>query len=467
MFSRAAGAPLIGGNHVRLLEDGRENYPAWLEAIRSAKNIVHFENYFLRDDEVGRDFAAAFMEAARTGARVRILCDWMGGFGKVPRGFWNTLRSAGAEIRIYNPPQLSSPLGWLSRNHRKSLMVDGDIGFVAGLCVGREWLGDPARGIAPWRDTGVAIRGPAVAAIARAFARSWSLAGAPLPANEPIHEPGPAGDVSLRIVSSEPATAGMLRLDQLVASIARSRLWLTDAYYSGISTYVMALKAAAQDDVDVRLLVPHATDIPLLKPLSRAGYRTLLEAGVRVFEWNGSMLHAKTAVADGRWARVGSTNLNLASWLGNCELDTVIEDVAFAEQMEELYLRDLANSTELVLDDRRKVHAPGQAPHLHRGTTRGSSGSTGGVAAGALRIGYVMGAAVTRRRLVEVSEWRVLGIVGFALCALSILVLLFPRVVAYPVAALGLWGGMALLWKTMRRQPGANTAAPSAGENRE
>src|SRR4029079_2725795 len=110
MFSRAAGAPLIGGNHGDLLEDGRENYAAWLEAIRSAKHLVHFENYFLRDDEVGSEFAAAFMAAARGGARVRILCDWMGGFGKVSRRFWNTLHAAGAEIRIYNRPQFSSPL---------------------------------------------------------------------------------------------------------------------------------------------------------------------------------------------------------------------------------------------------------------------------------------------------------------------------------------------------------------------
>lgn len=451
MFSRAAGAPLIGGNDVRLLEDARENYPAWLEAIGAAKDHVHFENYFLRDDDAGREFAAAFMARARAGVRVRILYDWLGGVGKAPRKFWKSLRSAGVEIRVYNRPQFSSPLGWLSRNHRKSLTVDGVIGFVSGLCVGREWHGDSTRNIAPWRDTGVSVRGPAVAAIARAFSRSWSLAGAALPGHELIHEPAPAGGVSLRVVSSEPATAGILRLDQLVASIARSRLWLTDAYYSGISTYVQALKAAAQDGVDVRLLVPHATDIPILRPFSRAGYRTLLEAGVRVFEWNGSMLHAKTAVADGRWARVGSTNLNIASWLGNCELDAVIEDVDFAARMEALYLRDLGNSTELVLDDRRKVRAPGQPPRRHRVLTPGS-GSTGSVAAGALRIGYAMGAAVSHRRVMEASEWRLAGIVGLALCVLSIVVLAFPRIVAYPAAALGLWGGLALLWKTIRRR---------------
>ena len=122
--------------------------------------------------------------------------------------------------------------------------------------------------------------------------------------------------MSLRVVASVPATAGMFRVDQLVAALARDRLWLTDAYFAGTTTYVQALKAAAKDGVDVRLLLPNGTDIPILRPLSRAGYRPLLEAGVRVFEWNGTMLHAKTAVADGRWARVGSTMLNIASGVG-------------------------------------------------------------------------------------------------------------------------------------------------------
>ncbi len=466
MFSRVAGAPLIAGNEVRLLEDGHENYSAWLAAIRSAENHVHFENYFLRADETGWEFAEAFAAKARAGVRVRIVYDWLGDLGKASRGFWKMLRGAGVEVRAFNPPQLSSPLGWVSRNHRKTLIVDGAVGFVSGLCVGRMWLGDPARNIAPWRDTGVQIRGPAVAEIARAFARSWSFAGPPLPETEVIREPPPAGDVSLRIVPGEPATAGMLRLDQLVAAIARSRLWLTDAYYSGISSYVQALRAAAQDGVDVRLLVPHATDIPALKPFSRAGYRTLLEAGIRVFEWNGTMLHAKTAVADGRWARVGSTNLNIASWLGNCELDAVIDDEAFAAQMEELYLRDLGNSTELILEDRRRVRAPGQPPRSHATLSRGS-GSTGGVAAGALRIGYAVGAAVTNRRVLGPVEWRLMAIVGPALCALSILAIAFPRVVAYPAGALGLWGGLALLWRALRLRASLKRGSSATQEDKE
>ncbi len=454
MFSRAAGAALIGGNQVRLLEDGRENYPAWLAAIAAARHYVHFENYFIYDDAVGRELAAALSEKARAGVRVRVIYDWLGGFGKASGRFWGALRAAGVEVRVHNPPRLSSPFGWTSRDHRKTLVVDGAVGFVAGLCVGRMWVGDPSRGIAPWRDTGVEIRGPAVREIARAFARSWASAGGRLSEIDTSYEPPPVGDVSLRIVASEPATASMLRLDQLVAAIARRRLWITDPYYSGIASYAQALSAAAADGVDVRLLVPHATDIPMLQPLSRAGYRVLLEAGIRVFEWNGTMLHAKTAVADGRWARVGSTNLNLASWLGNFELDAVIEDSAFSREMEAAYERDLASSTELVLDDRHKVRAPGQPRRPRGGTPRTGSSSAGSVAAGAVRIGNAVGAVLRNRRVLGPVQARMTTAVGLGLCGLALLVTLFPRMLAAPLALLSLWGGLALLWKgvSLRRK---------------
>ena len=151
--------------------------------------------------------------------------------------------------------------------------------------------------------------------------------------------------------------------------MARERLWITDAYFVGASPYVQALIAAARDGVDVRMLVPGSgSDLPIVQRLTQAGYRPLLEAGIRIFEWNGTMVHAKTAVADGRWARVGSSNLNIQSWLGNWELDVAIEDEAFARQMEEVYLQDLQNATEVVLSDER-VHRV--LPRRHaRGTVR-------------------------------------------------------------------------------------------------
>jgi cardiolipin synthase len=377
---------------------------------------------------------------------VRLIYDWLGGFGNASRRFWKQLRSGGVEVRCYNPPQLDSPLGWLSRDHRKMLAVDGEVGFVTGLCVGRMWAGDAARGIDPWRDTGVEIRGPSVKEIERAFARIWSSMGDPIADLERTETPAPADDVCLRVVASEPATAALLRLDQLVAALARNKLWLTDAYYAGTTSYVQALRAAAKDGVDVRLLVPNGTDIPLLRPLSRAGYRTLLEAGVRIFEWNGTMLHAKTAVADGHWARVGSTNLNVASWFGNWELDAVIEDDSFAMEMEQAYQEDLTNATEVVLDEKRKVRAPGAPLHRHPSMTRGG-GSGGRAAAGAVRIGHAVGAAFTNHRVLGPIEARLAATVGLLLCALSVLFFLFPSVLVYPVVVLCVWGGLSLLYR--------------------
>lgn len=447
-FSRAAGAPLIDGNSVRLLKDAKENYPAWLDAIAAAKRYIHFESYIIHEDEAGWTFAEALMKKAREGVRVRLVYDWMGAVGKTSRSFWKALRGAGVEVRCYNAPRWDSPFGWLSRDHRKTITVDGEIGFVTGLCVGRMWVGIPEKRIEPWRDTGVEVRGPSVAHIERAFANVWNMIGDALPPDEIARRDKlpQTGGVSLRVVASEPASAVMFRVDQLVATLATERLWLTDAYYAGTTLYVQALRAAAKDGVDVRLLVPHASDIPFLKPLSRAGYRPLLEAGVRVFEWNGTMLHAKTAVADGHWARVGSTNLNFASWFGNLELDVVIEDTKFAAEMEECYLRDLENATEIVLDAKHRLRAPERGRRPRPVMT--SSG--GRAAAGALRIGNAVGAAFTNRRVLEPVEARLILLTGVLLFAASALVWFFPKALSYPLSVILAWISIALIYKAYK-----------------
>ncbi|MEX2264111.1 MAG: phospholipase D-like domain-containing protein [Bryobacteraceae bacterium] len=450
-FSRAAGAPLIDGNYVRLLKDARENYPAWLDAIRAAEHHIHFESYIIHEDDAGREFADAFIAKAGQGVRVRVVYDWMGGFGRTSRRFWNRLRAAGIEVRCYNPPRLDSPFGWLSRDHRKMLAVDGQIGFITGLCVGVAWVGDPAKNVQPWRDTGVEVRGKAVTEIEQAFAQVWAAIGGPIPERELTggDEGIPAGDTSVRVIATVPMTAGLSRVDELVAALARKRLWLTDAYYAGKASFVQALKAAAMDGVDVRLLVPNGTDIHILRPLSRAGYRPLLEAGVRIFEWNGPMLHAKTAVADGHWARVGSSNLNMASWFGNWELDLVVEDEPFAGEMEEMYLQDLTNATEIVLDIRNKVSAPG-APLRRRAVRTSGGGSAGRAAAGAIRIGSAVGAAFTNRRALAPVEARILATAGALLLGLAILFVFFPSVLVYPAIVLSLWMGVALLYRAYK-----------------
>jgi len=452
-FSRAAGAPLVEGNAVRVLKDAAENYPAWLKAIEAAERHVHFENYIVTDDEIGALFADALLAAARNGVRVRVIYDWLGCLTKASAAYWKRLRDGGVEVRCYNPPRFDSPLAWVSRDHRKMLAVDGRVGFVTGLCVGKPWVGDPAKGIEPWRDTGVEIRGPAVADVEQAFAQTWAMCGPPLPeedlpAASALH---PAGDVGVRIIATVPSTAGMLRLDQMLAAVARKRVWITDAYFAGVTVHVQALRAAAKAGVDVRLLLPDSSDIPLVQQVSRAGYRTLLEAGVRIFEWNGSMLHAKTAVVDGRWSRIGSTNLNVSSWIANCELDALIEDERIGAEMEELYLRDLDYSTEIVLEDwPRRRHGRRRAAGTHR-LGSGATNARGSTAvAGALRAGHALGAAFTDRRVLEPAEMRLMLVAGLALLAVAALLIFFPRVLVYPLILLATWFGVALLLRARK-----------------
>ena len=324
-FARAAGAPLTSGNVVRLLLDARENFPAWLAAIEGAQRYILFESYIIADDRVGRAFAEALTLKARAGVLVYVVYDWLGS-SKFSRR-WDALRAAGAEVRCFNLPSLDSPLAWLTRDHRKSIVVDGAIGFVSGLCVSEKWEGDPKARLEPWRDTGVELRGEAVLELEAAFDQVWTACGGTRLTFDHTDLPVVEGNTRVRVIAGVPSGAGMYRTDLLVASTARKTLWLTDAYFIATAAYTQALQAAARDGVDVRLLVPGASDIPAVSPLSRSGYRSLLEAGVRVFEWNGTMLHAKSAVADGVWSRVGSTNLNLASWLSNYELDVAIEEM--------------------------------------------------------------------------------------------------------------------------------------------
>ncbi|MDF4003482.1 phospholipase D-like domain-containing protein [Luteibacter sp. PPL552] len=455
-LSRSAGAPLIGGNAVDLLIDAQAHYDAWLAAIAGARHHVFLENYIIRDDAVGRRFLEALVERARSGVFVAVIADWGGCLGQSRHAFWNDLRAAGGHVRIYNPPRLGSAFGWVSRDHRKVLTVDGDTGFLSGVCISEKWLGDATRGVPPWRDTGVRLRGPAVAEIEQAFADSWREAGEPLPEGLPPAAAAPAGEVSLRVIATQPSTAGMYRLDQMVAAMARETLWLTDAYFVGVAPYVQALSAAARDGVDVRLLVPGSSDIPMVAGMSRSGYRPLLKAGIRVFEWNGSMLHAKTAVADGRWARVGSSNLNIASWLSNREIDVAIEDAGFAAQLAEQYEADLENATEILLRPRSRRHGTerlrSRSPRPPRPKRAG--GSSGRAAAGALRLANTVGAAITQHRVLGDTESGPLLAGAAVALVLTTVAIVWPAVIAWPLALVGAWFtvNLAVSWWNLRRR---------------
>jgi cardiolipin synthase len=455
-FSRVADAALSEGNAIELLRDGPENFPRWLDAIAKAERSVHLENYILQEDGIGTTFADALIAAAGRGVKCRVLYDWMGCRSRTKSRFWDRLRRHGVEVRCYNPPRFGNPLSWISRDHRKVLCVDGEIAFTGGLCIGDDWVGHPDKDIPPWRDTAIVIRGPAVADIDAAFADSWKVEGRAIPVREMSDRKtlSPAGDLKAWVIAGRPDEMSLYRLEQLVAEIAERTLWLTDAYFVGTTGYVHALSGAARAGVDVRLLVPGSNDWPIVGALSRAGYRSLLEAGVRVFEWNGPMLHAKTAVADGCWSRIGSSNSNLASWTSNRELDVTIQDPEFGEAMMAMFEEDLENATEIVLADGRmrrpKRKRAGRATRKRR-----RYASRNRLVAGAVGLGATVSAALTRHRTLGSAESGVLFTGGVVVTLLSLTALVVPRLVAYPLAIAGAWIGISLLvraWRTRRRR---------------
>jgi cardiolipin synthase A/B len=450
-LSRMAGAPLIPGNSIRLLRNGEENYPAWMEAIRQATRVIHFETYFMRADRVGLEFASLLEQKAREGVKVRLIYDWFGGLGAATFFFWWRLRKAGVEIRCFHPPRLDDPIESLSRDHRKIVVVDGNIAFVSGLCVGKNWVGDAARDIAPWRDTGACIQGPAVHEVDRSFRRMWNSMSRrhPISDSEESQIVPAAGSTPLRIVSGAPGRGGLYRLDMLMAALAQRFIWLTDAYFFATPAYIQSLRAAAQDGVDVRILLPRTSDIPVVRAMSRVGYRTLLEAGVRIFEWNGTMLHAKTAVVDGIWSRVGSTNLNIASWLSNYELDVVVEDQNFSRSMKEMYLEDLENATEIVLVEKARVR-PREERRPQRRGEGAARRSAGRAATGVMAMGSTAGAAFARSRLLGPAEAPIMAGAAAVLLSICILAILFPHSVSMVVTAGCGWMALVLLFKSVR-----------------
>jgi phosphatidylserine/phosphatidylglycerophosphate/cardiolipin synthase-like enzyme len=455
----------VPGNRLRILCDARENYPAWEAAVEGARRTIHLDMYIVHNDPIGRRLRDLLVARARAGVAVRLLYDWFGSLRVSSWGFWRPLRDAGVEVRVANPPALDRFLGLLSRDHRKLLTVDGAVAFVSGLCIGQAWMGDPARGVPPWRDTGVEITGPAVADAEAAFARTWGLWGPPLPpeALPPREGIRPAGPVALRVVATSPEETALYRTELLVAGWVRERLWVTDAYFLPTATYVEALRAAARDGVDVRLLVPSKSDVQWIANVSRARYRPLLESGVRVFEWNGSMIHAKTAVADGTWTRIGSSNLNPSSWIGNWELDVAIEDEFIAWEMERLFLEDLRQATEVVIDPRERVRRrdPGRRAAPRGGGVSGR-GSANRVMADVATMRTMLDAAVKGHRSIGRAEAYSILVLATLFVAVGLLVAAIPRLLAYPVALLLGWTALTLLVRGWRLRRSRATSPPDA-----
>jgi cardiolipin synthase len=276
----------------------------------------------------------------------------------------------------------------------------------------------------------VAVCGPAATALDGAFARIWRRVGPPLPPDELDADPAPCGDSSVRVVEGVPGLARVYRTVELLAASAVERLWITDAYLIPPTPLYASLVDAAKGGVDVRLLVPGATDLPVLRNFTRVGYRDLLRAGVRVFEYEGPMVHAKTMLVDRRWARVGSSNLNVSSLLTNYELDVAAECETLTEQLAAQFRHDLASSREIVLRARPlrlppKLVGTALVPAVAEASDEPHK-----------RSGYELGAfaVVALRRVAGGLRRAMATTVALACAALGAVLLAFPRIMGTVLA---------------------------------
>ena len=446
-INRAAGGRPVPGNQVGLLIDGPDCYSAMHEVIAQAKQWVHFENYIIRSDSAGWRFAELLARRAREGVRVRVLYDWFGSFSTA-RGFWRYLRDAGVEVRAFHRPKLVDVVANLSRNHRKFVVADGARAVLGGLCIGCEWTGESHTSGQPWRDTAIDIRGPAAAVLDQTFVNLWNLTGPHVPPDQLAGAIAPAGSAEVRVISGEPGRERAYRVIELLAVGSVQRLWITDAYLVAPPRLFQALRDCARDGVDVRLLVPGSSDVPLIRNLSRIGYRDLLRSGVRIYEWDGPMLHAKTIMCDHRWVRIGSSNLNPSSLLGNYELDVLVEDVDLARAMEDQFRLDIARSREVssrpVRGPRRISQAlPVALTHQHPDAPTV----------------YHRSRRETRRRAVLVlravashARRSVFLPISGIFVTLGLLFVALPRVSAYVLAALCAWFALGAGREAFRRR---------------
>jgi cardiolipin synthase len=423
-LDRAAGSRAIPGNAVQPLADGPRIFPVIEQVIDQATRWIHFENYIVRHDALAVGFADRLIAATRRGVEVRVLYDSVGCLG-TSRGYWRRLRKAGVQVRAFGPLNPLRPLRAFRRNHRKYVAADGVRAVMGGFCFGNEWAGDPARGVAPWRDTGAEIRGPAVPALEQAFLRVWQAGGGEPPPYEPPADVASCGDVAVRVVEGLPGRWRMARVTQLLAAAAADRIWITEPYLVAPLPETEALASAARDGVDVRLLLPGRSDLPAIRALTRVGYRKLLKAGVRIWEWGGDMIHAKTTLVDERWLKIGSSNINPSSFGANYELDLLVDGRDVAAQGAAWFLRDLADAVEIVLRDRPLARRlpPIVAPAAPRPRPAATSGRE-----------LSRRAVVTLRHVASGARRSILGALIFTGLGAGALFLTVPRIMGYLVA---------------------------------
>nr|WP_183016141.1 phospholipase D-like domain-containing protein [Achromobacter sp. UMC46] len=373
-----SGTPLTAGNRVRLLADGPSTYQAMLQSIGQARRYVHMETYIFDDDAEGARFAEALIAARNRGVDVALMVDAVGTI-KTPDALFQRLRDAGVQVAVFNPVNpAGARAGWSpnQRNHRKVLVVDGKVGYLGGINVSSVYESSPGAGsgsgpgsgssqaagkdaaktdakAAPWRDTHLRIEGPAVAQLEQVIQAGWALQS-----DEPLAGGGervapPAGDTRVRILANQPDRSDGYTVYLTLMSAfesAQKSIHITMAYFVPDPAFIDVLSDAARRGVDVVLVLPGFSDSSLVFNAGRSHYTDLLRAGVKLYERRDALLHAKTAVVDGVWSTVGSSNMDWRSFALNYEINAVVLGPGFAGEMEALFQRDVADSVQITPD---------------------------------------------------------------------------------------------------------------------
>jgi cardiolipin synthase len=346
----------IPGNKIELLANGDEYFPAMLKAIRSARQTVNFASYILHSDEIGRQFRDAFCERARAGVQVRVLLDGIGSGWSLDNSDVDMMKKAGCKFAYYHPTASWRVDRTNRRSHRRVLVVDGHVAFTGSAGFAKKWAGH-AEDKNHWRDTQARIEGPIVAKFQWAFEEHWvKTFGETLSGSGHFPSLPEAGDCKAQLVASHSFSIAPIPLLQATAfASAEKRIWITNPYCTPTDDQVDLLVKAVQRKVDVRLLLPGINnDQPLTKSAGRAAYGRMLEGGVKIFEYQPSMIHTKSMVVDGLFSMVGSSNLDARSSEINEELDLVVYDEKFGREMEEVFEKDLRQSREYTLEEFKK-----------------------------------------------------------------------------------------------------------------
>jgi cardiolipin synthase len=339
------------------LQDGPATYRAMFADIRAAKDRIDIESYIIEDGEIGQQFADLLLERQASGVQVNAIYDSVGAFS-TGKPFFDRLKQAGVQVVEFNPVNpLNLKKAWAPnpRDHRKLLVIDGAIAFLGGINISNVYSSgssivrheEPADAKRGWRDTDVRIEGPVAAEFEKLFRSTWDKQrGPPLAAKSDVQPAAPKGGEIVRAIGSTPDDEFSLIYLTLISAItnAEKQVYITNAYFVPDPQLLKALLDAAHRGVDVRLILPSQSDSPAAYHAGRSYYAQLLEAGVKIYERRGSLLHVKTAIVDGVWSCIGSSNLDWRSALDNDEINAVIVGREFGQQMQAAYAKDIAAS---------------------------------------------------------------------------------------------------------------------------